>query len=114
MSDLLFIRSKNKPGFRRAGEFFPSEGKTIDPQDFTESQLEQIKAEPMLIVTEGAEAPVDDTPDELIEDIVEAIGILDPDKKPNVKDLENVIGKDITAAQRDTAWDVYQERVAEG
>lgn len=114
MSDLIFIRSKNKLGFRRAGYFFPSEGKTIDPQDFTESQMEQIKAEPMLIVMEGVEAPVDDTPDELIEDIVEAIGILDPDKKPNVKDLENVIGKDITAAQRDSAWDVYQERVAEG
>ena len=114
MSELLFIRSKNKLGFRRAGEFFPAEGKAIDPADFTESQLEQINAEPMLLVMEGAEAPVDATPDELIEDIVEAIGIIDPEKKPNVKDLENITGKDVTAAQRDTAWDVYQERVAEG
>ena len=114
MSELLFIRSKNKRGFRRAGEFFPAKGKTIDPADFTESQLEQIKAEPMLIVTEGAEAPIDDTPDELIEDIVEAIGMIDPDKKPNVKDLENILDKDITAAQRDAAWGVYKDRIAKG
>ncbi|WP_234859632.1 hypothetical protein, partial [Candidatus Hamiltonella defensa] len=80
--------------------FFPSEGKMIDPTDFTEHQWAQIKAEPLLTVMEGAEAPVDDTPRELIENIVEAIGMINPDKKPPVKDLENIIGQDITAPQR--------------
>ncbi len=111
-SELLFVRAKNTQGFRRAGAFFPSQGKTIDPADFTKSQLQQIKAEPRLMVTEGAQTSVDDTPHELLEDIVEAIGMLDPDKKPNVKDLENIIGKDMTASQRDTAWAVYQARVS--
>lgn len=114
MNQRFFIRSKNRQGFRRAGELFTSEGKMIERSNFTESQCAQIKAEPLLSVIEGAEAPVDDTPGERIENIVEAIGIIDPDKKPPVKDLEKVMAKDITAAQRDRAWAIYQARVAEG
>lgn len=114
MNKLLFIRSKNRQGFRRAGEFFTSEGKMMDRSNFTESQWEQIKAEPLLTVIEEAAAPVDDTPSELIENIVEAIGMMNPDKKPPVKDLENILGQKVTAEQRNTAWDIYQARVAEG
>ncbi len=112
MSELLFIRANNKLGFRRAGEFFSSQGKTIDPADFTNSQLQQFKAEPMLLVT--AKAAAGDPPDGIIEGIVAAMGVIDPNKKPNVKDLVKVIGKDITATQRDTAWAVYQQRFAAG
>lgn len=113
MAEVIFVRSKKKPGFRRAGLFFPFEGVNVDTADLNGKQFEQIKAEPRLIIEEGKQVQEDDTPSELIEDIVEAIGILDPDKKPNVKDLENVIGKDITAADRDKAWDVYRERVGD-
>ncbi len=50
-----------------------------------------------------------------IEDIVEAISGLDPAKdygkngKPNVDAIQALLGADITAAQRDQAWDVFQK-----
>ncbi len=50
-----------------------------------------------------------------IEDIVEAIAGLDPTKdygkngKPNVEAIEALLGVDITAAQRDQAWDVFRQ-----
>ena len=50
-----------------------------------------------------------------IEDIVEAIAGLDPAKdygkngKPNVEAIEALLGADITAAQRDQAWDIFQK-----
>lgn len=50
-----------------------------------------------------------------IEDIVEAISGLDPTKdygkngKPNVEAIEALLGVDITAAQRDQAWDIFRQ-----
>lgn len=67
---------------------------------------------------------VEDAPDEStkpdgdvgIDDIVQAIGLLNPDEdgqftqggKPEVKALEELLGQDISAAQRDEAWTKYQ------
>jgi hypothetical protein len=56
-----------------------------------------------------------DKPPPTIEDIVEAIAGLDPAKdygkngKPNVDAVEALLGADITAAQRDEAWEIYQK-----
>lgn len=50
-----------------------------------------------------------------IEDIVEAIAGLDPAKdygkngKPNVEAIEALLGADISAAQRDQAWEIFQK-----
>lgn len=55
-----------------------------------------------------------------IEDIVEAISGLDPTKdygkngKPNVEAIEALLGVDITAAQRDQAWDIFRQEGQEG
>lgn len=107
MSETLFIRSKKRPGFRRAGMYFPFEGVEVPVSELAEDRLKQLQAESRLAISEGGN--VDTVPDENMEDIVEAIAMLDPDKKPNVKEVEGVLGFDITAAQRDKAWDVYQE-----
>jgi hypothetical protein len=54
-----------------------------------------------------------------IEDIVDAISALDPAKdfgkngKPNVDALEDLLDANITAAQRDEAWEIYQKEQAE-
>jgi hypothetical protein len=54
-----------------------------------------------------------------LEDIVDAIAALDPAKdfgkngKPNVEALEDLLDANITAAQRDEAWDVFQKEQAE-
>jgi hypothetical protein len=53
-----------------------------------------------------------------VEDIVDAIAALDPAKdfgkngKPNVEALEDLLDANITAAQRDEAWDVFQKEQA--
>ncbi len=114
MSETLFIRSKKRPGFRRADMYFPFEGVEVPVSELTEEQSKQLQAESNLVIGEGV--GVDTVPDENMEDmedIVEAIAMLDPDKKPNVKELEGVLGFDITAAQRDKAWDVYQDRAGQ-
>ncbi len=54
-----------------------------------------------------------------LEDIVDAISALDPAKdfgkngKPNVDALEDLLDANITAAQRDEAWEIYQKEQAE-
>jgi DNA-binding ferritin-like protein len=55
-----------------------------------------------------------DKPSPMIEDIVEAISGLDPTKdygkngKPNVEAIEALLGANISAAQRDQAWEIFQ------
>ncbi|HGP6087893.1 TPA: hypothetical protein ACLNTW_003669, partial [Vibrio cholerae O1] len=54
-----------------------------------------------------------------LEDIVDAISALDPAKdfgkngKPNVEALEDLLDANITAAQRDEAWEIFQKEQAE-
>ena len=108
MSETLFIRSKKRPGFRRAGMYFPFEGVEVPVSELAEDQLKQLQAEDLLSISERGS--VDTAPDENMEDIVEAIAMLNPEKKPNVQEVEGVLGFGITAAQRDKAWGVYQAR----
>lgn len=42
-------------GFRRAGRAWPAEEVTVDAADFTAEQIEQLLAEPKLVVTQAAE-----------------------------------------------------------
>ena len=55
---------------------------------------------------------------ELIEAIVDVIADLKPkdlgkDGKPHVKAIEQVIGQNITAGDRDRAWEAYQQLMDE-
>lgn len=55
----------------------------------------------------------------LVDAIVDAITDMDSsefgkDKKPNVKAIEKILGQSITAADRDQAWEIYQQLVADG
>lgn len=102
MSKIVFIRSKKRPGFRRAGRYFPFEGINMLVSDLTQKQLTLLRAESQLIISEGSHS--DRLPeDKNTQDIVEAIGMMEIHRKPHVKDLENLIGKNLTAVQRDTA-----------
>jgi hypothetical protein len=62
-----------------------------------------------------ATPPTGSKPAPTIEDIVEAVSGLDPTKdygkngKPNVEAIEALLGADITAAQRDQAWDIFRQ-----
>ena len=58
----ITVYSKNKNGFRRAGYAFSSEKPTIiDVNDLSQEQLKALKAEPNLVVTEGASAKVSES-----------------------------------------------------
>ncbi|WP_157369248.1 hypothetical protein [Algicola sagamiensis] len=111
MTDQLFIRAKVKPGFRRSGIYFPYEGVTIETATLSEEALKAIQVEQRLVIAEGNQEPIDDTPPAFLEEITEAIGMLNPEKKPNVKDVEAILKKDISGVQRDKAWQLYQERL---
>lgn len=84
-------------------------GKSVDVSD----------AEAQRLIGRGL-AKSDETsavnPSDLNDAIVDAIGDLSPesfgkDGKPNVKAIESMLGHDITAADRDKAWGVYQELI---
>lgn len=44
-----------REGFRRAGRAWPTAGEIIDTKDFTREQIDALKSEPMLQVSEPKE-----------------------------------------------------------
>lgn len=58
-----------------------------------------------------------DTDPKQLDDVVEAIGQLDPDNEdhwtqanlPEVGALKEILGRNVTGAERDAAWERYQE-----
>ena len=62
-----------------------------------------------------ATPPTGGKPAPTIEDIVEAISGLDPTKdygkngKPNVEAIEALLGTNISAAQREQAWEIFRQ-----
>ena len=75
----------------------------------------QEKAASASTPTKTATPPAGGKPAPTIEDIVEAISGLDPTKdygkngKPNVEAIEALLGANITAQQRDQAWEIFQK-----
>lgn len=105
-------------GFRRGGKAHSKN--SIDWKDdaFTETQLEELQAEPLLTVEiiEGEpEGNVDEQKEEKIASIVEAINNLPPDDmevwtgdgKPQVSALEKILEIKITASERDQAMEIF-------
>ena len=110
------IRAINDGGFRRGGRAWSTTPTEVVREDFDARQWAEIEAEPELTV-QRIDAPSDSPAPAApggadIADIVAAINRLDPvDKsawtaggKPQVAALEKIIGRDISAADRDTAW----------
>ncbi len=112
MTEPWFIRAKQRPGMRRAGVYFPHEGISVNPADFDAAQLALLETEAGLLIADHAPAlSQDEPPEDWLEEVVEVLGMIGGDKKPNVKAVESVLGHDITAAERDRAWEVYQQRL---
>lgn len=108
---MIRITSKRE-NFRRCGIPHPK-ASTDHPDDrFTEEELEILKAEPMLTV-EIIEAPSAGSgfpEDEILEAAKQAAeaGEITSSGKPKVEAIEEILGRDITAADRDAAWDRIQ------
>ncbi|MCF8491363.1 MAG: hypothetical protein K9H18_19530 [Rhodospirillum sp.] len=115
-----FVRIiSRKDGFRRGG--MAHFGKAEHPVDtFTEAQLDALLAEAgkpggtlFVEVVEKDDRPPDD--------LIAAIGKLDRANpahftkggKPETKALEDVVERQVTATERDAAWDAFQARAKE-
>jgi hypothetical protein len=91
------------------------EAQRLLSRGFAESEEQEIV--PHSPTPQGQSSPHQAVP--TIEDIVDAISALDPAKdfgkngKPNVDALEDLLDANITAAQRDEAWEIYQKEQAE-
>jgi len=74
------------------------------------------RAAAQVAVTGGKTPTGNDEDPDIIDEIVQAIGMLDPESEddwtkaglPDVRALETSIGKEITAAQRDEAWALFE------
>ncbi|WP_163833283.1 hypothetical protein [Spartinivicinus ruber] len=126
MPEGYLIRAKQKPGFRRCGRYFSAEGTVITKTELEPALFARLKAEPMLIIEQGdftalaEKAEVENTSPDALEEMIEVIGMLDAnrdeedwskDGKPKVEAIEGLLNQDISAAQRNEAWKIYQTRV---
>ena len=86
-----------------------------------ENQIDDLVAADVLLVQHLPEIERPDNREVLGEEIVDAIGKLEDGNaehwtkggKPEVRALEAVLNYDITAAERDAAWDAYQNNTAD-
>jgi len=127
---MIRIRSK-RHNFRRCGVPHPKQPVEYSDDRFSKKELEILQAETMLIVERIPEEVEPDTetepeseseevaePEEVIikyqadeEEIVIAaksaiaLGKVTKDGKPLVEAIEEILGTDITAAERDEAWE---------
>lgn len=128
---MIRITSK-QAGFRRAGIAHPETATDYPDGRFTAAELDQLRAEPMLVVEEwqvldseegrpDPAAPPDDSQSGQVLTpvrVTEAIERLDPQNTahwnrngaPQCEALSEVLGQPVSAALRDAAWELINGR----
>ncbi|UTV30165.1 HI1506-related protein [Photobacterium atrarenae] len=127
----LVVQSLAHDGYRRAGMAFKPGENIIPENSITCSQLAMLQADPRLAVlgTDGAVTqadPADGASGAVVQEpvsdgLIAAIGKLEPDNpdhfttanKPQVDALEKLVGRSVTASERDDAWEDFQRMEAE-
>lgn len=125
----MVIISSKKDGFRRAGQAHPAEATEYKDGHFTKEQLEQLHAEPMLLVQEvnetskpeSAPKPAPKMPEvPPTEDEIKAVFPDLPadgfktDGVPKVAAVEMLLKKTVTADQVSAAWETHTTTITEG
>ncbi|EOX3330233.1 HI1506-related protein [Vibrio cholerae] len=119
----ILVISAAHDGYRRAGVAFKNGENLLPASQFTETQLAQIQADPHLryeLHQEGvdsgdASGAVDGVSGGI--GLMDAIKQLDPSNeahftksgKPELKALSAIVGRSVTGAERDEAWDALIE-----
>lgn len=115
---MISIASKRE-GFRRCGVAHTKGPVEYKDGAWDEEQLETLKAEPMLVVTSsqrqetgGANAPALSEEAQL-QAAIASLDVMDitlwtEGGKPQVKVIEAVLGRQISAADRDVAWKIFE------
>ncbi|MFL0805524.1 MAG: hypothetical protein K6L81_17555 [Agarilytica sp.] len=103
----------------QACEVSPEDAADLRARDFIEGREESECDEALYDCADDDVSPVSVTEtSELINAVVDAIDDLEPgafgkDGKPGVKALEKLLGEEVTACDRDQAWDKYQSLLNE-
>lgn len=114
MTKLTIVSRRD--GFRRAGRPWSVQPTTVDASEFTAEQLDALRADPMLVVSESGPPAIED-PAEREERIRAAFADLDPENpdhftksgKPDLAALRDRSGlADLAAAERDRQWKAAQ------
>ncbi|MBN8107756.1 HI1506-related protein [Vibrio vulnificus] len=119
----ILVISAAHDGYRRAGLAFKNGKNLLPASQFTETQLAQIQADPHLRYelhqedVDGGDASgaVDGVSGNV--GLMDAIKQLDPSNdahftksgKPELKALSVILGRNVTGAERDEAWNAMQE-----
>ncbi|MEE2025032.1 HI1506-related protein [Alkalimonas mucilaginosa] len=138
MAKLLFIVCAAHTGYRRGGIRFVQGENTVETENLTAEQLQQIHQDPLLVVGEyadsislqdeankgsGTQGPVGDgTLSAAVTGLTleQAFAQLQPDNpdhftqsnQPQLSALEQLTGRRVTAAERNEAWAAYQAALA--
>jgi hypothetical protein len=121
----ILVISAAHDGYRRAGMAFKNGENLLEASLFTETQLAQIQADPHLRYelhqedVDGGDASgaVDGVSGNV--GLMDAIKQLDPSNdahftksgKPELKALSAILGRNVSGAERDEAWNAMQEAV---
>ena len=112
------ISAVSPNGFYRCGMFFPHDGKTVAPEDFTDTEWKRLMEEPNLRIQAASEAEAEaaETRKAMIAEVIDGLGLegFTKDGKPKLEllnaALEEDLGK-IDKAERDI---VFGEMVEAG
>lgn len=114
---LAFIAALHVTGFWRCGKHFPQKGLLVDLSEFTEEQIERLKDEPMLRLTEPTEEQLDAAKNgdaegvaELRHDLADVLRSLaaedfQKDGKPKMAVIKTLMPEAVVSAKlRDEVW----------
>jgi len=101
------IRIKSKRHlFRRCGMPHPKDWVEYPDDRFTDAELEILMAEPMLLIEVEEEEVVQPAPASIDVACLRAAddGKVTASGKPTVEAVEEILGREVSAAERDEAW----------
>lgn len=112
MTSLLKIAAVAAAGFHRCGQFWPQEGRVVDPAELGEEVMTRLNAEPMLHITPATGPQVEAAQADMLRaQVKEAIGTLDAgdfadDGTPKAEAVRKALKgtKGITAALVAEVW----------
>ncbi|WP_264402699.1 HI1506-related protein [Vibrio parahaemolyticus] len=119
----ILVISAAHDGYRRAGLAFKNGKNLLPASQFTETQLAQIQADPHLRYELHQEDVDGGDASGAVDGVLGNVGLMDAIKqldpsndahftksgKPELKALSVILGRNVTGAERDEAWNAMQE-----
>ncbi|EOW9251043.1 TPA: HI1506-related protein, partial [Vibrio cholerae] len=119
----ILVISAAHDGYRRAGVAFKNGENLLPASQFTETQLAQIQADPHLRYELHQEDVDGGDASGAVDGVSGCVGLMDAIKqldpsndahftksgKPELKALSAILGRNVTGAERDEAWNAMQE-----